>query len=518
MSTVAKPVKAAAERDPGRWMVLVAAIVAVLATVMDGALMGLIAPAVAADLGTDAATIGLISTINILMTAAFILGGGTLGDIYGRKRFLTYGLIGIIITSVLAFLASSAAILIPVRALAGIMAALVNPLALAIITVTFDAQERPKALGLYGAALGIAGGLGTIVISFLNQQFGWRATFGLGGILAVIALFMMMRFVKESKAGGNKSVDWVGILLAAAGLFGVIYGINQAATQGFASSAVLVPVGIGLVVLVILVLYSRKKKDPALQLALFKKPEFAVGVLLFALLSFAAMGSYFQLSTYLQSLQKVSPLQAALTLLPYTLALFVFAILAGTWVGKFSNKLLIAGGLVVMFVGLAAMAFLLSPEASFWVYLLPLIFLGGGYSISNTPRISIVLGSAPPELAGSASATNNAFQQIGASLGIATMGALFQVFARKTYFTDLKNMGLDQTTIDKSVEVLNAWLKSNAGDVAAQFGITVQQLEGVITEYQTAFTSGVTTVLWVGAAVAVVGAVLAWFAFGRSKG
>jgi hypothetical protein len=78
-------------------------------------------------------------------------------------------------------------------------------------------------------------------------------------------------------------------------------------------------------------------------------------------------------------------------------------------------------------------------------------------------------------------------------------------------------MGLDQATIDKSVEVLNAWLKSNAGDVAAQFGITVKQLEGVITEYQTAFTSGVTTILWVGAAVVAVGAVLAWFTFGTQK-
>jgi hypothetical protein len=97
------------------------------------------------------------------------------------------------------------------------------------------------------------------------------------------------------------------------------------------------------------------------------------------------------------------------------------------------------------------------------------------------------------------------------------MGALFRVFARKTYFTDLKNLGLDQATIDKSVEVLNAWLKSNAGDVPVQFGITVKQLEGVITEYQTTFTSGVTTILWIGAAVVAVGAVLAWFTFGKQE-
>ena len=114
------------QRNPGRWMVLAATIVAVLATVMDGAVMSLIAPAVAADLGADAATIGLISSINVLMMAAFILGGGALGDIYGRKRFLAYGLIGLIITSALAFLAPSATFLISVRAMAGIMVAVVN--------------------------------------------------------------------------------------------------------------------------------------------------------------------------------------------------------------------------------------------------------------------------------------------------------------------------------------------------------------------------------------------------------
>jgi MFS family permease len=518
MTAVTDPVEMAAERDPGRWMVLAAAIMATLATVLDGTLMGLIAPAVSADLGVDPATIGLISTISVLMMAAFILGGGTLGDIYGRKRFLIYGLIGLIITSVLAFVAPSAAILIPVRALAGITSAVVNPLALAVITLVFAKEERPKAMGLYGAAIGIVGGGGSLVISFLNQQFGWRSTFFLGGVLAAIALLMVVRYVQESKAASGKVVDWLGILLTAAGLFGVIFGINQAATQGFASPAVLVPVGIGLVVLVILVLYSRNKVDPALQLVLFKKPVFSVGVLIWAMISFAAMGPFFQLSRYLQWLQKVTPIQAALTLLPFTLAMFVFAILAGQWTVKYGSKLLITGGLVVMAVGLVAMGFLLSPTAAFWVFLLPLAFLGGGYSIANTPRLSAVLGSAPPELAGSASATNNAIGQLGSALGIATMGALFQGFARGTYNADLVEMGFSTEQIAKSIEVLREWLKTNSVDVAAQFGITVRQLEGAVAEYQHAFTTGVSMILWVGAAVVVVGAVLAWLTFGKSEG
>lgn len=110
-------------------MALYSVIVTALAVILDGALMGLIAPAVAQDLGANAGTIGLISSIGMLMLAAFILGGGTLGDIYGRKRFLSYGLIGVTITSILAMLAPGAAMLVPVRALAGMMAALVNPLA-----------------------------------------------------------------------------------------------------------------------------------------------------------------------------------------------------------------------------------------------------------------------------------------------------------------------------------------------------------------------------------------------------
>ena len=504
------------KRDPSRWMILASVLVGALSVLFDSALMGLIAPAISQDLGATATTIGLISAISTLMLAAFILGGGTLGDIYGRKRFLSYGLVGVTITSMMAMLSPNVGLLVPVRGLAGIMAAMVNPLALAIITVTFDQEERPKALGIYGAAMGVVGGLGTIVIAFLNQRFGWRATFTLIIFLAVVGLIMVIRFVKESKAGGDKRVDWIGILLTAMGLFGVVFGINQAGTQGFLSPAVLVPVIIGVVLLVVLIFYSRQAKDPALQLMLFKNKDFSVGVLLVLLMMFAAQGSFFQLSTYLQSLQQVSPIQAALTLLPYTLAVFVFSILAGGWVGKRSNRTLVTGGLLLMVIGLSAMGFLLSSVASFWVYLVPLILLGSGFSIANTPRISTVLGSAPPELAGAASATNNAAMQLGTSLGIAMLGALFQSAARNTYISNLTNLGLTSEKVEKSVQVLNEWLKTNSGDVAAQFGITVQQLEGVISEYQIAFTNGVTNVLWLSAGVIAAGTLLAWFKYKKT--
>jgi hypothetical protein len=106
---------------------------------------------------------------------------------------------------------------------------------------------------------------------------------------------------------------------------------------------------------------------------------------------------------------------------------------------------------------------------------------------------------------------------LGSSLGIAAMGALFQGFARNAYTSDLRALGLGAAEIEKSVDVLRAWLETNAGDVAAQFGITVQQLEGVIGNYQNAYTTGVTQVLWIGAALVGAGAVLAWFTFQKKR-
>jgi hypothetical protein len=158
----------------------------------------------------------------------------------------------------------------------------------------------------------------------------------------------------------------------------------------------------------------------------------------------------------------------------------------------------------------------LIPGGGFLFYLLPLVLLGSGYSIANTPRVNIVLGSAPPHLAGSASATNNATVQLGSALGIAVLSALFQQGATRSYISEMREAGLDMATIQRSAEVLAAWLRENSGNVATQYGITVQQLEGVIANYENAFTAGVSQVMWIGAALIAVGAVLAFLTY-RSK-
>lgn len=500
-------------RPANKQLTLYAMIVATVTIVFDAFLLSLTAPAVTDGLNADAATINLAASITVLMTAAFSLGGGVLGDIHGRKRILLYGIIGVFAASLLAMITPSAALLVPVRALAGVAAALVAPLALAIISVTFDEKERPKALGTFLAAIGISGGIGAIVIALINQVLGWRATFGFIALLAVLSFLMVRRFVQESYGAKGATVDWPGIGLTAAGLVSLLYGINQLSQARLTSLAVLAPMLIGIALLVALVLYSRRAPHPALQLRLFEDPRFSVGIVLVVILAFVQGGGFFLFSIYLQTLQQASPVQAALTLLPHLLAMFVFAILAGRWVGKFSDQKLIAGGLAIMALGALVTTLGLSPSAGFLAFMIPLVLLGAGYSIANTPRLHVVLSSAPPELAGAASATNNASIRVGTAFGIAAMGALFQSSARSTFISDMLNAGFSTNDIRRAAEVLDAWLKDNTGNIAGEFGITVQQLQALVGEYQKAFTAGVADAFLLAAGVALIGAVLAWFTF-----
>jgi MFS family permease len=198
------------KRDPGRWLVLFACIAAVLMVVIDSVILNLIVPSIQKDFNASQSTIGLMASISTLMLAAFTLGGGTLGDLYGRRRFILIGTGGMVAAAILSMLAPSAESLIGIRGLDGIFEALVSPLALAIITVTFDSEERPKALSIYGAALGIMGGLSSLIAQSLNQAFGWRSTFTLTIALGILTIFLISRFVRESKAAGSHKLDGMG--------------------------------------------------------------------------------------------------------------------------------------------------------------------------------------------------------------------------------------------------------------------------------------------------------------------
>jgi len=493
-------------------MVLVACIIATLMVAIDAGILNLVIPAIHAEFNPAQSTIGLLSSISTLMLAAFILGGGTLGDLYGRRRFILIGTSGILTMAVLSMLAPGPGTLIGIRALDGIFQAMVNPLVLAILTVTFDDEERPKALGIYGASLGIMGGLSSLIIQFFNQSMGWRSVFLLVIGLGILTICLMWRFVPESKAAGERKIDGVGILLCAAGLFALVFGISRASGPGgFFSGAVLAPVLIGLIILAGFIWWESRVEVPALELSLFRKPAFSLGCLLVLLLAFAQTGTFFHLSNYFQVLLKHSPVQSALMLMPLTLSLFFFSIMVGPMVGRFQVRTLVVIGTTTFALGLFLFSRLVNPGLSIWTVILPMLLLGAGYSIANIPRMNALLSSAPSSLAGTASATNNAVVQLGNALGVAVTVSLVTTFGRNHYLGELEKAGLDQEQITRVTGLLREILKTDVPSISAKFAVPVDRLEGLMGNYQAAFTTGVTRMFLVAALAFVPVILLLWF-------
>jgi len=191
--------------------------------------------------------------------------------------------------------------------------------------------------------------------------------------------------------------------------------------------------------------------------------------------------------------------QSALMLMPLTLSLFFFSILAGPLVNRFPVRTLIVGGTTLFALGLFGFSRLVNPDLSIWTVALPMLLLGMGYSVANIPRMSALLGSAPANLAGSASATNNAAVQLGNALGVAVTVSLVTTFGRNYYLGELTEAGLDQAQISRVNDLLQAILKSDVPSISAKFAVPIEQLEGLVGNYQAAFTTGITQMFLVAA-------------------
>jgi MFS family permease len=281
MTRAESPAHAAGQRDPGRWLVLYVCVLVALMVLLDQAMIGLISPAIRRHFDSAQSIINLTTGIATLMSASFILGGVTIGDHFGRRRCMVAASAGLLVVSVLSALSVSVIMLVVLRALAGICEAFITPLALATITVTFDDVERPRAIGLYSASLGLVGTLGTVVVQFLNQLLGWRGPFAITIVLAATSVVLLRRLVPESPPQRSTPVDIPGVLICALGLFLLVFGINQASgSGGFADPASFVPIAAGLVVLIGFVWWESRSAFPALPLKLFSSRQFSAGVTL----------------------------------------------------------------------------------------------------------------------------------------------------------------------------------------------------------------------------------------------
>ncbi len=434
MSTLALA-PAVAATDRRRWLALAVVLVAAFMDLLDVTIVNVAVPGIQQDLRAGYAAVEWVTAGYALAFAAVLISGGRLGDLYGRKRLLLIGMAGFTVASALCGLAVGPGMLIGARVLQGAMAALMVPQVLAVIQVTFPAEERGKVFGLYGAIGALAVVAGPILGGLFVQSdlFGWhwRPIFlvnlpvGLAGMAAAAV------FVRESRSPTARRLDVLGAILATAGVLLLLYPLTEGHELGwpawtFALMAASVPV------LAVFVLHERRLiargGAPLIVLDLFRARSFAGGFgvnLLFNL----AYGTFFLMWTlYMQLGLGWTALHAGLTGVPFFVGL---AVAAGTAVQfltpRFGRKVLLAGGLCLI---AGAVLLLLDsqwygPAVHSWQMAPALVVMGAGMGFVVAPVVDFALNDVPPEAAGSASGVIGMTQQLGSAIGIALVGVVF---------------------------------------------------------------------------------------------
>lgn len=405
----------------GRWVLLATVLGSALAFV-DGTVVNIALPTIGEDLGANAA--GLQWTVNgyTLTLAAFILLGGSLGDIFGRRRIFLIGVMWFAGASLLCGLAPDVRTLIAARALQGVGGALLTPGALAILQASFVPLDRMRAIGAWSGLGGIAGAIGPFLGGWIVEVSSWRLVFLINLPLALVVVVVAVRHVPESAdVDAPRQIDVAGAVLGAVGLGALTYGFTAWPERGAGDPLVVGTLALGALMLLGFVLNERRSSHPMLPLDVFRSRTFtATNLVTFAV--YAALGGvFFFVVINLQVVAGFSPLAAGLALLPVTLLMLLLSARAGALATRIGPRLPMTVGPLVCAVGLVLFA-RIGPDASYVADVLPAaVVLGLGLSTTVAPLTSTALASAEDRHAGVASGVNNAVARVAGLLAVAVL-------------------------------------------------------------------------------------------------
>ena len=359
-----------------------------------------------------------------LTFAAFMLTGGKLADLLGRRRVFVAGLVVFTAASLACGLAGSADVLIGARVVQGIGAALMNPATLSIITATFPPRQRGTAIGIWAGVSALALAIGPLVGGLLSEHADWSWIFFVNipvGIVAVVAAFV---FIDESRdTSKEQRPDVPGLVTSGVGLFALTYGLIEANSYGWGSTRILAAFGLAALSLAAFVSLELRQRRPMLDLKLFRNPTFSGANVSMLLVALAMFGVFFYVSLYVQQILGFSPVEAGASFLPATILIAALAPQVGRLVDRIGSRWLTGGGMTLLALSLLVFS-RLGTGSSYWDILPGLVLMGFGMALTMTPTTAAAMSSVPRDQAGVGSAVLNSMRQVGGSLGIAITGAI----------------------------------------------------------------------------------------------
>lgn len=407
--------------------VLLVAILASFISFLDGTVVNVALPAIAQEFvspGGDALALQQWVVDAYLITlGSFILVAGSVSDVQGRRRVMTWGLIGFGITSVGCALAPTGAFLIGARAFQGLAGALLVPSSLALIVSAFSGPEQGRAIGRWTGWTGTAMIVGPLLGGVLVDTIGWRWVFGINVVPIALTLWLLRR-IPESRPAHGRRVDVVGAALAAIGLAGPVFALIESSRWGWGSPVIWGPLSVGVICLVAFIGWEQRVPDPMLPPRLFRERNFSVGNLATVAVYGALAFGPFVITLFVQQIAGYSATAAGLALLPVTLVMLLGS-------GRFGDLAARHGARWFMGIGplIAGAGYLLmlgtDATANYWTDLFPgVIVFGIGLACTVAPLTSTILAAVPSADAGIGSAVNNAVSRVAGLVVIAFAGLI----------------------------------------------------------------------------------------------
>jgi len=408
-----------------KWWTLVAVCTAIFMLLLDITVVNVALPKIAESLHASFTDLQWVIDAYALSLAVFVLTGGSLADLLGRRRVFAAGVALFTGASILCGAATTPLFLILARALQGIGGAIMFATSLALLSQAFRGRERGTAFGIWGATTGAAVAIGPLVGGALTDGLNWRWIFFVNIPIGIFTLVVAFTRVDESRDETHGGIDWLGLATLCGALFLLVYALLRGNDKGWTSGQIVAELVGAVVLLAAFCTVELRQREPMLDLRLFRNPAFAGAQITAFTLSAAAFSMFLYLTLYLQNVLGFGPFGAGLRFLPVTLLSFTVAPIAGKLSAHMPVRVLLAGGLLLVAGGMLLMRGL-HTESTWTALLAGFILLGAGIGMVNPPLASTAIGVVDPRRAGMASGVNNTFRQVGIATGIAAFGAIFQ--------------------------------------------------------------------------------------------
>jgi EmrB/QacA subfamily drug resistance transporter len=480
-----------------RWWALAALVLSLLTIGLDATILNVALPTIATELSAGVDGLQWLVNSYVLVFAGLLLPAGALGDRYGRKRLMLAGLALFGASSLVAALFSSVGPVVGARAVMGIGAAIITPIALAVLPILFSPTERGRAISFAMMGMGVGIPLGPIVGGYLLEHFWWGSIFLVNVPVAIVGMIAIGLLLPESRDPAPRGADLPGAALSTLGLVALVYGLVEAPGRGWDHPIVLGSLGTAAGLLTAFTRRELRTAQPMIDLRLFRRSPFLWGTVAATLATFALFGLLFVVPQYLQLVLDFDALGTGIRLLPLIAGLMLGAASGERVAARAGHRVSVAIGLLTVAAGLGIGA-TTDPDSAYGFAAGWFALVGLGIGLALAPAMDAVLGVLPPEQSGSGTALTMTLRQTAGALGVALLGSLLaEVYAARV-----------------AVATLPAAAAESARDSVAG-GLTIAARLGdaaLAASVRAAYVDGMGVVLAVCAGIAVLGAVLS-FAF-----